>query len=549
MKIVIFIFVLVFSLAASLTLGRTIGSEIYPTEEELYEAYLIGQIDFQTYLNLREIFNGGIDSTNLYLIEEIPNIDYYWGVDSQIDSDLEKEQTKPFIIDKEHISKNKISGSIRWKRYQKLDDSSLNKNIVYLRSQLSPNWSVKLNGVDEYTGFQECSFRSLNYKSSIGTIRKLVIGNFTARFGLGLNVGYRGKIFRDKHLSTEETILFPDYGGFNGLYAEGGPRKNRVKWLFHYDKNDSILVKTSAVNVNKKFGFYRVEGTFLGSVISNRLNNNEFRQYQLGLLLGYSGYDLDIAIEGALPKSNLEGSTKNSQAVVTEITYKKNEFSVKFSAWYYGQKYINLFGGARSGDLYRTIDFENIDLNYRDRRRNQRGFIIRTSTSLTERTTAEMSISIYGSSRYERFIEIQTSIGEIIAENSRLRLYYELFRKERFGEISNNNTLKLEYNYKLPNYSIRSFLGYTSKNEDQKYLSFHFRSKLKNNFFKEIEFWVNFSRINIETSNIDYFYAYIREMIDLTKTVSLAIKYRYRYNRSFDKPEESTIYLETEIVW
>ncbi|MCP4703069.1 MAG: hypothetical protein GY865_00540, partial [candidate division Zixibacteria bacterium] len=260
MKTVIFIFVLVFSLTANLTLGRTIGSEIYPTEEELYEAFLFGDIDYQTYLNLIEIFNTGIDSTNLYLIEEIPNIDYYWGVDSQIDSDLEKEQTKPFVEEKESSLTDKLSGSAKWTRYQKLDDTGQNKNRIYIKSQLSQNWSFKLNGLDEYSGHQECSFRSLNYKSDRGTIRKMIIGNYTARFGLGLTVGYRGRLFSKDYLSPVETLLFPDYGGFNGLYAEGGPRKNRVKWLFHYDKNDSILVKTSAVNVNKKFGFYRVEG-------------------------------------------------------------------------------------------------------------------------------------------------------------------------------------------------------------------------------------------------------------------------------------------------
>ena len=83
MKTAVCIFVsALLCLLANLTLGRSIGSDIYPTEDELYEAYLIGQIDYQTYLNLREIFNSGIDSTDLYLIEEIPNIDFFQGQES-----------------------------------------------------------------------------------------------------------------------------------------------------------------------------------------------------------------------------------------------------------------------------------------------------------------------------------------------------------------------------------------------------------------------------------------------------------------------------------
>ncbi len=550
MKTAVCIFVsALLCLLANPTQGRIIGSEIYPTEDELYEAYLIGQIDYQTYLNLREIFNSGIDSTDLYLIEEIPNIDFFLGHDSARYSDLEKEQTKPYISDRVEVSKEKLSGSVKWKRYQKLDEIGRDQNRIYIRSQLSQNWSFKLNGVDEYIGHQEFSFRSLNYKNQRGTIRKLNIGNFTARFGLGLTVGYRGRLFSKDYLSPEETLFFPDYGGFNGLYAEGGPRKNRVKWLFHYDKNDTILVRTAALNVNRRYGFYRIEGTLLGTVINNHQTENEFRQYQIGLLLGYSGNDIEAAIEAALPKNNLDESSKNNQAAVAEMTYKGNDFVLKFSAWYYGRNFFNLFGGGRSGDLYRTVELDTIDLSYRDRRNNQRGFLIRTSTSLSKETDADMSLSIYGSSRYEKFIEIQTSWGRIVGENSRLRLYYELLRKEKFGEISNNNALKLEYNYKSPQFSLRSFLGYTYANDEKKYLSHLFRVKLKNKIFKEIEFWVNFSRINIETSNIDYFYGYIKEMVDITKTVSLAVKYRYRYNRNFTEPEESTIYLETLIVW
>ena len=550
MKAVICIFVFIFlCLLANLTLGRSIGSDIYPTEDELYEAYLIGQIDYQTYLNLREIFNSGIDSTDFYLLEEIPNIDFFQGQESGKYSDLEKEQTKPYISDQVEISKEKPTGSIIWKRYQKLDDIGRDQNRIYIRSQLSQNWSFKISGVDEYIGHQEFSFRSLNYKKQRGTIRRLNIGNFTARFGLGLTVGYRGRLLGKDYLSPEETLLFPDYGGFNGLYAEGGPRKNRVKWLFHYDKNDTILVRTTALNVNRRYGFYRVEGTLLGSVINNRLTDDEFRQYQLGLLLGYSGNDLELAIEVALPKNNLNKSSNNNQAAVTEITYKGNDFGLKFSAWYYGRNFINLFGGGRSGDFYRTVEFDSIDLSYRDRRNNQLGFLMRTSTSLSKETDADMSLSIYGSSRYEKFIEIQTSWGRIIGENSRLRLYYELLRKEKFGEISNDNALKLGYNYKSPQFSLRSFIGYIYDNDEKKHLSFLFRAQIKNKICKEIEFWVNFSRINIETSNIDYFYGYIKETVDITKTISLAVKYRYRYNRRFAEPEESTIYLETLIVW
>lgn len=531
------------------TQGQTLGSEIYPTEDELYEAFLIGQIDYQTYLNLQEIFLTGIDSTEMYLIEEIPNINYFQKYDSGEHSDLEEEQTRPYLSAQIGVPKDELSGSVNWKRDQKLDKSGHDRSRIYIKSQLSPNWSFKLNGNDEYLGHQEFSYRSLNYNSQRGMIRKLIIGNFTTRFGLGLTVGYRGRMFDKDYFSAEETLLFPDYGGFNGLYAEGGPRKNRVKWLLHYDKNDTTKIRSSALHLSKRYGLYRIEGTLMGSVVNNRLTQKEFRQYQIGLLLGYSGDEIEIAIEAALPKNNSNKSSKNNQAAVAEMTYKRNDFSYKFSAWYYGQNYINLFGGGRSGDLYRTVEIEAVEFDYRDRRNNQRGFLVRTSTSLSDQTNADMSLSIYGSSRYERFVEMQTSLEKTISKRTRLRIYYEMYRKEKSGQVSTENRLKLEYNYKSRQFSLKSFFGYTYENAQKQYLSQLFSLKVKNKILKEIEFWVNFGRINIETSNIDYFYCYIKEMAEITETISIAVKYRYRYNRRFSKPEESTIYLETLVVW
>ena len=63
MKTAVCISVIIFlCFLPNLTSGQIIGSEIYPTEDELYEAYLIGQFDYQTYLNLLEILNSGIDA-------------------------------------------------------------------------------------------------------------------------------------------------------------------------------------------------------------------------------------------------------------------------------------------------------------------------------------------------------------------------------------------------------------------------------------------------------------------------------------------------------
>lgn len=532
--------------------GRTIGSDTYHTEEELYEGYVNGDIDYQTYLNLLEILNSGVDSTSLYLLEEIPNIDFISSESLEKKSDIEDEQTRIYLSETQPKEDKIFSGSVKFNIYQKLDTLGQDQERIYIKSRLSENWTINLNAVDEYIGKQKFTSRSLIYRNQYSKIERLVIGNYTAKFGLGLTVGYRGRLVSKDYLSAAESFLFSEYGGFNGLYAEGGSRKNKVKWLFHFDQNDTIQVKATAINVVSKFGDYgryRVEGSLLGSVINNRISDDEFRQLQMGLLLSHRGANLEAALEGTLPINNLEDRGNDNSAALAKVIYNQYDYNIKFSAWYYGKDFVNLFGGGRSGDLYRTISVDTVDLKYRDRRNNQRGFVLRSLLSLSETFESDLSFSIYGSSRFERNIEMQSSLGKIIAENSRLRLYYELYRKERPGDISTNNRYKLEYFYRVPRFSIRSYVGYLYNKKNEKYLSFLFRGRLVNKFLKEIEFWVNFSRINIETNNIDYFYTYIMEKVDLSQNASLAVKYRYRYNRSYNQPHDYTLFLETFITW
>lgn len=546
MKTIIRIVILVcIGLAPGLSLGRTIGSDIYPTDDELFEAYLDGEIDYQTYLNLKDIFESGIDSTDLYLLEEIPNVGYFFEQDLSDYTGLKQEQAEPFIEKSTKELSNRPITQFQWKRYQKLETDGLDQNRFYINSRLSQNWTCKVNGADDYYGRQEFSMRSLSYHNSRGTIRNLRIGNYTARFGLGLTVGYRGRLLDKNDLTTGETALYPDYGGFNGFYAEGGPQKNRLKWLFHYDRDDAISTGTTALNFTKAFGNYKVEGTVLGSILRSRLSNIEYDHYQLGLLLGYYEPEFDAAFELALPK----GGSENNMAALIESSYKRNKVKIRFSSWFYGQDYINFFGGGRSGDIYKTITVEKIGLQFSDRRTDQTGMLLKTSAPLSDISDFNLSFSTYGNSRYRRNLELLTSFGHSVSKNSEIRLYYELYNKERDGNLSENNIMKIEYSLKNSNLSIRTYFGFRNDNDGDNFLSHFIRAKLKNKIFKELEIWLNFSRINIETSNIDYFYGYLRELVNVSKSMALAIKYIYRYNRAYSDREESTLYLETSLVW
>ncbi len=546
MKIIKFkIIFILFCLLASSVRGRTVDSDIYPTEEELFEAYLTGQIDYQTYLNLREIFESGVDSSEWYLLDEIPNIALFTGAERVQYTRLEREQTEPYITKGDNTGDGRLNGKARWNRYQKLNYIGNDKNRFFLDSRLSSNWSVKINGAEDYDGRRECSFRTFNYIKDTEAIRRLVIGNYTAKFGLGLSIGYRGKLLDKNDLSLEETIFYPEYGGFNGLYIEGGPSKNPIRWLFHYDQNETNRIRMTALSIEKKFARYKFEGTVLGSILSDRKTGNEYRHYQLGILCGYSNPEYDAALEIVLPK---KVSIKN-RAALFESFYRGVNFNLKLSVWSYGRDFLNFFGGGRSGDIYRTVALDEIDFDFRDRRNDQQGVLIKTRTPLTDISNIDMSFSLYGSSGNDRITEFGTSLGQSISDDSEFRLYYELIRKERVTGVTEDNIFRTEYGLTKPGIFLRSYLGYRFDENRKRYLSHFFRARFKNNIFEELEIWLNFSRINLEKVGIEYFYGYISEKIKIIGTVALSVKYIYRYNRNYADPGETTLYLETTAVW
>jgi hypothetical protein len=523
-----------------------VSSEVYPSDDEIFEAYLLGDIDFQTYLNLKEIFEFGVDSTEIYLLEEIPNIDYFRKTTYDDYSELEIDQTESFIaIDSTDRTRKRPTGSVIWRRYQKLDTGGASRENLSIDTRISPDWKLEIRAREGYEKRRDITRRSLIYTGRQGFIRKLVIGNYTARYGLGLTVGYRGGLLDKDGITTEETLLFPDYGAFNGLYGEGRRRNHGTKLLVHYDQDSIHRFKTVAAELFRTLDRFRYEFIVLGSIIENRHTDFQYKYYQFGGLIGYSKYDFDAAVELAFPK----GTSSTFPAAVLEIKQYTDDIKLRFSAWHYGSDFKNLTGGARAGNCSRTMYIDTIDFKFTDRRNDQRGLLFKSITDFTDRNRFDLSFSIYGRSRYNRSTEILTGMEHQLSTTSGIRLYYEYDRDRRESDIWSDNKARIEYRYRSPGFNFRSYLGFRQDREKRKYLSFFARPKIVSGLFKSVELWADLAKFNTETSQIDYFYGYIKEIVSLTKDVDLAAKFRYRYNRHFTDKTETEFFLELKIRW
>jgi hypothetical protein len=522
-------------------MAQNISSAVYPTDEEIYEAFLLGDIDYHTYRNLTEIIRQGIDSFDLFLLEEIPNLNFHSDIEELRGSAQEREQAEPF--------EKRGDGSpefirLRTRRLQNLEQTGGGENQYYFSSRLPSRWTFDARADENFDQNLSMRFRALKYQDVRGVLKRMIVGNFAARYGLGLSVGYRGRILNEDAADFGESIIFPDYGGFNGLYVEGGRRTDAVKLLLHFDKNALYRMQTTAVNFMKRIGNFQAETVVLSTALKNRATLSEFSLKSFGAFVGYNDKTYNIGLELAFP----ENSSGTVPAALFETKYNSIAAKLRLSCWDYGADFINIAGGGRSGDYYRKIAIEEIDLNFDDRRNDQKGFLLKGISALTNGSSFDLSFTAYGRDRYEKTLATAALLDIPLTSSGSLRPSYEYSEKLEKGERKSSHKGRIEHLIKRADIFLRNSLGYAVDKSQKKYLSIFSRAKIKFKFFKKLELWINFDKINLETGRLDYFYGYLRETLAATKNLEMGVKYSYRYNRGYDDPGSSKFLFDLEMI-
>jgi len=539
----IFLCLLAFLTLSSLSHAENVTLDVYPSEQELYEAYLRGEIDYQTYLNLNEIFEDGIDSTDLYLLEEIPNVNYFLESIRADYSDLELEQAETYILGE--TEGTKTTGYFRGRLYRKLEEDGDDKDFFTLESKLNENWKMDIRYSENYSGDKKWSRRSLVYQSDRGPVSKMILGNFTARFGLGLTAGYRGKLFGKSDDSFDESFLFPDYGGFNGIYIEGEGRGDAVRLLMHYDQNGEYSFGAGVLNYLRKYRDFRFEVMVQGGILENRATSVRYKHYQFGAFAGIDRRKFKAAFEVAVPKDE----TATVPTMLFETMIKSEPVTLKASAWNYTEDFINLTGGGRAGSMRTTIIIDTIDFELRDKRIDQKGMLLKSNTELGYNFEHELTLSAYGTSKYRQNFDLVSSFVRVITNDMKLRFSYRYARREEPGQVSTKNEYRLEGKYAAGIFDFKNYIEYTDDLYEHEYLSFYARVRGYVDTFGRLDLWLNFDKIDHRDGRFDYFYGYISETAEINNRFEFGAKYSYRYSRSSSDSNESQVMIETKVKW
>jgi hypothetical protein len=207
---VIFVF-----LSFNVSTAQELSTFVYPSEDELEEAFYNGEIDFIQLITLQELIQNGIDSTELYLLDEIPNLSYFFDIGLLKKSDLSTDQVALYLA--KPTETDLFKGKIAHNYSTRLEEDGGSRyrttgNIIF-----ENNLKAAFRLHREYSGVERIVYRRLEFSPPKGPVQQMVLGSYTIRLGLGTIMGYRGKLLDFSDEINSETLLYPDYGGYNGV--------------------------------------------------------------------------------------------------------------------------------------------------------------------------------------------------------------------------------------------------------------------------------------------------------------------------------------------
>ncbi|MFH2036239.1 MAG: hypothetical protein ABIJ45_07550 [Candidatus Zixiibacteriota bacterium] len=538
LKIISIFLIAGFIINSSLSAGD-LSLSVYPSEDELYEAFLLNEIDYSTYLKLVEIFQDGVDSTEIFLLKEMPNVEYFLESFIKDHSEYEIEQADALVS--QDLPAKKITGFLRVNRKQIIKENGTSQGYAFLKTKFGENWTFS-GKISEYAdGHESVNNRAFTYKSANGKISKAVIGNYNAEFGLGLLVGYHGRIFSADDESIGNTILFPEYGGYNGLYLQGSSHRDEVRLILHYNQNDSLSVRIGAIDLAQKIGRWRFDFMVLTSALRNRELNTEYRATYFGGSIRYKTKSFSTAAE----TMHSSESKTFLPAGIIETKYKNDNFNIGLTAWHYADDLIDFATGSRVGTLEKSIEIDSIDYKYSDNRINQNGILLKTRAIMENSTAFSFSFQTYGD-QSTKILKNIISCEVPLSNYSQLRFDFEGYNKKDGIEDIYENKVRTGFRYKYNNLYYRGYLGYNDNRTGPDYISFFSRGSFKTVNYGKIEGWLNWAKIDPVNKTLDYFYGFIKESFDLGSTLEMSAKYSYRYSRS---GSESRIIFEAKVAW
>ncbi len=526
--------------------AQDLSTEVYTSEDELYEALLNSEISPQQYLVLRDVIFEGVGQSQNHLLDEIPNLSHFQGLEQPLSTTLQTEQRTPFEL--ESGAGRRSFGELRYRYRYGLDQdkpSQYSGSVRVSRDRVSAYCNLHR----EQSGDVRVINRYLEYRNPSGAVREIRVGNFTRRLGMGTAFGHRGKLLNFTGCIDDESFLFPDFGGYNGAYSEIHSGRAKVQLLSSFNRDADHSLCTVAGMLTYSLGSLN-SGVIAGvNRLRNRHTDVSLNDVKLALPLRYRYKGGYIAMETCVQV----GRDRGWSGVQIEGRRRFRTAEIKYAGWSYADRYLDLSGGSKTGRSRRQRYLEGVDFELSDKRSGHTGGMIKTIVLMTERMHLVNAMLYSAQHRDSADFQLLSGLLDQNAEGVSWRLDYLVKSRRRTvastGIGITSHRTRFEIRFTAGQTALRSYIAYNTSSDRSDYVSLFVRLDYHSQAMGRLQVWSNLARFDARKRMVDYWYFFVRNEQPLAEGILVAVKMSRSYNRDAGVKHRTQLSLEVKAIW
>lgn len=526
--------------------AQDLSTEVYASEDELYEALTNLEISPERYQVLRDAIFEGVGSAQYHLLDEIPNLSHFLESEKALSTALQTEQLAPFKLRPE--SGRSSSGELRYRyRY----DPDQVESAQYFGSARVSRGRITAYGVlhREQSGDERVINRYVQYRNPSGSIRDIRVGNFSRRLGMGTAFGHRGKLLDFARHIGDESLLFPDFSGYNGLYARLRTGRAQVQLLTSFNRDTDHSLSTVAGMLMHSFGSMNT-GLIVGvNHLRNRHNDASLRDVKIALPVRYRYKGGYVSLETCVQTGHSQGWG----GVQIEGRHRFRTAEMKFAGWSYADRYLDLSGGSKTGRSRRHIYLPDVDFELSDKRSGHAGGMVKSIVLMTDQM--QLVNAVYYSAQHRDSADFQLLSGLIRQHQTGLTWRLDHLVKSRRRTVAGSVTgitshrTRLEIRFTAGQTALRSYIAYNTSSDRSDHVSLFVRLDYNSQALGRLQVWSNLARFDARNGLVEYWYFYLRNEQSLTEGLLAAVKISRSYSRGATETHRTQLSLEVKAVW
>lgn len=517
-KSVIYLLIL-FLLPFSFSSSQTISSQLYESEEDLEEGLLSGEITYNEYLELLDLLHEGVASSSIqkdrllflpdFTQSEVEQLADSSGAKFSSEGTVSVYSTTGSFFLPEILSQAK--GRISLQSRQRFDQD-YSYDFVLTKFQVEKRFLFQFELQREGTSAPQVKKRSLEILN-LGYVKRIVLGSFDEKIGLGLNIGYHPLLKADDEYN-QSSFLYPISGRFNGVLIQSDFGFFQPEIILSKNKKGALSQELWALNLSASFkdfnfGLLRSEG---------RLKNvSSFYDRNLSFYLKGTKGKLGLSSEYSILNN---GSTGWASVLI----FRDEPVLMELSGWSYSKNYVHFFGAGPSNPDYTLTTIDEVQYEYPSREKGEKGVMLKSAYRLSSNYSLNFSYSQWDASPYSS-LKLRQKIGlkMILSEKLKTGLDYLYSNSDLEGEAGSQHLISSTFIFgPLKDVLFRLITRYgekksTTTSEEKSSFEFQLRSDFQKSSPFLLTLWARYKDNDLSKGEDTYWDFRLQERLSLLK--------------------------------